>query len=269
MNNIDLITHENFDEMFDLSTILHNSVFYPASGIDGRAIETLSLKFNSFINVDYSTTKEVVETAMRNEFGYVGFELIGFKEVTISEVIPQHRVSGYGRYSAGRNMPDLRTLIWHGYSAFEKERLKMEYYRDRLICKDFAPFAFWAVYELNPSRTGKTEGKAKRFSLFHIGGEACATFRALYIKHKVNPSALVIINPGLFMGDNWTDFTDNDSCLYKMFNYNVTRNGASMPQFILTNKSVWVGYTYVKSKEYYNWNGPNIQIHLYANSENV
>jgi hypothetical protein len=85
----------------------------------------------------------------------------------------------------------------------------------------------------------------------------------------VRPSALAIINPGLFMGDNWTDFTDNDSCLYKMFNYNVTRNGASMPQFILTNKSVWAGYTYVESKEFYNWNGPNMQIDLYANSANV
>ena len=36
-------------------------------------------------------------------------------------------------------------------------------------------------------KTGKTEGKASRFSLLHIGGEACATFEAIYLSNKINP----------------------------------------------------------------------------------
>lgn len=42
MDWLNKITEENFVNSFNIKNILTDSVYYPASGIDGRAIEGLS-----------------------------------------------------------------------------------------------------------------------------------------------------------------------------------------------------------------------------------
>ena len=218
MKSIKEITKENFENMFNLNEILVDSVFYPASGIDGSAIKFLSDKFNSFVHVDYSLSMDVIENAVRSNFTAVGYDLIGLKHLSKEELTPK----GF--------RPNNFSLNKH-----EKQRLEMSFIHERFNCINFNPFALWAVYELNPSKTGKIEGKVERFSLLHIGAEACATFEAIYLSNKINPAAIAIINPGEGYGENWTMFTDPEFRLHKNLILNRDKNSAEMPQILLTN----------------------------------
>jgi len=85
MQNISEITKENFNIKFDLKKILEDSVFYPAAGIDASDIECLSDKYCSFVHVDYSKPRSVVELGMMNHFEGVGYELIGIKNIRKEE----------------------------------------------------------------------------------------------------------------------------------------------------------------------------------------
>jgi hypothetical protein len=218
MKNIDLINKENFNESFNLVEIITDSVFYPASGIDARDIECLSTVSNSFVHVDYSTSKDVVEYGMKNHFEGVGFKLVGIKDVSYQEITP----IGF----------QARNFQLNGH---EKERLAIDFIQERFSSKNFTPFALWAVYERNTNKTGSTDEKTKRFSLLHIGAEACATLNALYISNRINPLGVAIISPGEGYGDNWTIFRDPNFRLYQDLLHNHKTNNIDMPQILLSN----------------------------------
>lgn len=218
MREINNINKDNFHSMFNLQDILEDSVFYPAAGIDGTAIKCLSSKYRSFIHVDYSTPMAVVEQAMRYQFSGVGYDLIGIKHVSKKELTP----NGFTPSNFVFNTHELNRLQYHFIS-------------DLFHSRNFIPFTLWAVYELNPSNTGSTNGKVNRFSLLHVGGEACATFEALYINNRINPCGVAIISPGEGYGDNWTIFRDPAFRLYKNFELNTSTNNVMMPTVLLTN----------------------------------
>jgi hypothetical protein len=217
MQTINQITLENFDSSFDLLDILNGSVFYPAAGIDAGDTEWLSSKSNSFVHVDYSISRKDVEQAMKADFQKVGYRIIGLKSITREELTPH----GF--------RPGNFQLNEH-----ERERLQMPFISENFYCPNFTPFALWAIYELDETRTAKTAGKIERFSLLHIRGEACATFEALYLSNKINPHCVAIISPGEGYGDNWTLFTDPDFRLYQSLRLNHQQNNAPMPQYLLT-----------------------------------
>jgi len=219
MKTIHEITKENFNTMFNLKDILEDSVYYPASGIDGTAIKYLSDQFCSFIHADYSTPEEDVEKAMRGDFSLLGYDLIGIKTISMEEMTPF----------------DFRP---HKFSLndHEKQRLEMDFISDLFYCRNFKPFALWAVYKINPGKTGETKGKSERFSLLHVGGEACATFEAIYLSNKMNPAAVAIIDPGEGYGDNWTMFRDTNFRFYQNLLLNCSNPGVQMPEILLTNQ---------------------------------
>lgn len=228
MRTINAITKENFHSMFNIIDILEGSVFYPGSGVDGKDIKFLTDKYCSFIHVDYSASRYEVETAMRNDFERVGYDLIGLKRVRIKELTPM----GF--------IPRATELNEH-----EQARINdFDFIRDRFYGENFTPFALWAVYELNPLKTGKTKGKISRFSLLHIGEEACATFEAIYVSNKINPKCVVILNPSEGYGDNWTLFTNPEFRLYQSILHNTNENNAELPDELLTNCSLWPDYCF-------------------------
>jgi len=238
MSFLDYITAENFDSHFEVKSLLSGSVFYPASGIDGRAIECMYLVANSFIHVDYSTSLMDVKDAMRNDFCGVGYRVIGIKHVDVKKMIPKVFFSR------------IEELNEH-----EKSRLNSHYsIHDRFQGIGFEPFALWAIYELSEDLTKKTKGKNSRFSLLHIGGEACAVFESLYLENGINPLAVSIINPSEGFGDNWTIFTDPEFRLYQMIQKNTVQNDVSFPEYLITNiyshskGSFWPHYSFQSSK---------------------
>jgi hypothetical protein len=221
MTEIHNITSENFNESFDLNCLLKNSAFYPASGIDGTHLEELSnTGIKSFVHVDYSEVKEVVEKSLRNDFTALGYKLVGIIDVPKDQLTP----NGFASIA---NIP---------LNSHENDRIKHnKHIRDRISHKDFTPYAIWAVYELDSMATGDTRGKMDKFSILHIGGEACATFDALYLSNGINPSAIIILNPSEGYGDNWTRFTNPDFRLYQMLKSNVDNNSQVMPKYLLAN----------------------------------
>lgn len=234
MKWIDKIKEQNFNESFDIKNILIDSVYYPASGIDGRAIRGLSNYSNSFIHVDYSEKKETVENALRSDFIKVGYRLMGLKHISRYELTPKN-------------------IITHDFHLMESEQERINFLKNSI--QNLTPFALWAVYELDSSLTHKTSNKVKRFSLLHIGGEACATFDALYVSNKMNPLAIAILNPGEGYGDNWTSFRETDYRFYKLIKYNVHNNDTNFPKYLLTNMCgesdcFWPDYNH-KSSDYF------------------
>ena len=217
---IDKITIDNFQESFNLLDILTDSVFYPASGIDAIDIEQFSLEcfsknFLSFIHVDYSVQEQNVRLGMTQHFNNVGYSLMGIRPIQHDEIFP--------RDFYPLNLP---------FNPNEIERIAEG--RGQNIVPFFA---FWAVYELFPQTNRPIRDRLPRFSLLHIGGEACNIFEALYLYNKINPGAVTCVYPGTGYGDNWTNFLNPDFKLYKMLQLNANKNCTTMPKFLLANLS--------------------------------
>jgi hypothetical protein len=217
MRKINEITRENLQNQFDLKDILEGSLFYPSSGTDTSDIECLSMSNQSFVHVDYSIPRNEVESVMRNNLRRIGYDLIGLKYVSKEELTP----NGFTQANFQLN-------------EYERERLEIDFIRDRFYGRNFTPFVWWAVYELNPTNIKTNVHRSKRVSLLHIGGEACATFEALYVQNKINPSTVAIIMPGHGYGDNWTVFPDPEFRLYQSIKRNALKNKAEMPKTLLT-----------------------------------
>lgn len=232
MSWINDITPENFEENFDLKKILKNSTFYPASGIDATNIEGLSKYTNSFVHVDYSVPENEVKRALNEDFRAVGYKLIGLKHIPDSELTP----NGF----TPNNFP---------LKDSEKERLN----HLEQAAKSHKPFCFWAIYEIDETLTGSISGKIKKFSLLHIGGEACATFDALYVNNDINPKAVAILNPGEGYGDNWTKFRDPEYRLFKLMQLNSEKNSVNLPEYVFTDSTLdgncfWPNYNLIDKK---------------------
>ena len=227
MSWIDNITKENFDQSFNIKSIIIDSTFYPASGIDATNIEALSCFTKSFIHVDYSVPKTVVLKALTEDFIPVGYEVIGLKVIEHEDLIPFQFIPG--------KIPRLKS-----------ESKRITFLNNSK--KNLVPFSVWAVYSLNENSTYKKANKIKRFSILHIGGEACDAFKFLYVHYKTNPTAIAILNPGEGYGDNWTKFTDTESPFYKLLEVNSKKNKIDFPQILFTNNSdpancFWPNYT--------------------------
>jgi hypothetical protein len=208
MSWINSITKENFEQSFDLIKILKQSTFYPASGIDFNNIEGLLQYSNSFIHVDYLLSADRVEEALRSDILYHGFELIGIRQVALSELTPNE-------------LEPVGFPLKDGEEERISKRNQATYYNNY--------FCFWAVYEL---------GIDGQFSVLHIGSEACEIFDALYVKNKINPTVVAIINPGEGFGDNWTVFRNPDHTLFKSMQLNSEENKISLPQYVYTNMTL-------------------------------
>jgi len=225
MKSINLITKENFNTSFNITDILVGSVYYPASGLDATPIKVFAIKYNSFVNVDYSEKYEDVKNALESNFLPVGYKLIGIKDISKEKLSPNGFVSLNFRYNK-----------------HEKKRLEEnDHIKELHHCNTRVSFAIWAVYELDPNLTNKTDGKAEQFSILHIGGEGCATLEALYVENKINPKAIAIIKPGESTVGNWTLFTNPKFRFYQSLRKNQVENGAEMPQYLLTDVNYGAG----------------------------
>lgn len=234
MNWIYTITQENFENSFNLKEILKNSTFYPASGADATDIEGLSTCCNSFVHVDYSISESEIKRALSEDFTAVGYKLIGLKHITEKELTP----NGF----TPNNFP---------LKDSEKERINYLEQAKKLQ----NPFCYWAIYEIDETFTGKTTGKINRFSLLHIGGEACATFDALYVNNGINPTGVAILNPSEGCGDNWTKFTDPEYRLFKLMQLNSEKNQIKLPEYLFTNMCsdgicFWSNYELIDKKSF-------------------
>lgn len=227
----DYITRENFHRSFDLIEILQNSVFYPSSALDGTAIKLLTNQYFSFVHVDYETSEVDVREAMMNDFESHGYDLIEIKNIPLKEIAPK-----------GLN-PEIFLP-----NATEHEKQRINDFSDLFYYRKIKPFAIWAVYEFNPARNSNPN-YSPRFSLLHIGAEACITLKNVYEANGINPEIVVIINSGEGYGQNWTQFSNPDYRFHQTLLNNANINHVPMPQKVITNWNNfrWPGYQLEKT----------------------
>jgi len=192
-----------------MGKILTDSVYYPASGIDGRPVQYLSKITRSFIYVDQSISSEEIHEAFINE-GFKGYHLLGERKVQEVELTPKRPV-------------------WHD-TPTEQDGDPQKYHKAGWEHVFAQPYALWTVWERNKEYDYKHG--PNRFSLLIICGDGVASFDALYYSHKCKPLALCIIAPGTGFGLNWTDFRQPGLILHRL----AMNNPAGIPECILQER---------------------------------
>jgi hypothetical protein len=185
----------------NIKNYLVNSAFYPASGCsDGTHLEILT-KFGitKFVHVDYSISRYEVKNSLRGDFEAIGYQTEFIKQLSKEEL-------GFNGFEPHRNIP---------LNIHEQNRIdSMPFIKDKYFGHNFKPFALHTKFKLG--NDGNAGNKVKSFEILHIGGEACAVFDSLYVRNKVNPSAVVLLNCSEGYGDNWTSFSNPEFRLHQM-----------------------------------------------------
>jgi hypothetical protein len=157
--------------------ILSRSVFYPASGTDGRPVKYLAGFSHSFVYADCNVSRDVLERDLNTFKGYGIWHL---------RSVPQEELC---------SRPFTPVLPQPGDGDPSRQHVQ----------PGFLPYALWAVYE---RQAGFDEAHGpQRFSLLFVGGEGAATFKCLYYSNRSAPSVIALIRCDAFTG-NWTAFLD-------------------------------------------------------------
>ncbi len=204
MLNFDRLTIDQIEHgpvpVYDL---LLNSLFYPASGLDGGVVRDCntmgrSLGIRSFVYCDYATGEQAFEN---EQASFKRYHVFASRRLVQSDLAP------------------------HGWNPILPPNLSMaEYIKNQSRLK--SPFSTWTIYERDSDKD--EEHGPFRFSLLYIGGEGIATYQALYWTQKIAPGALAIIQPGTGFGLNYTNFSDPNSHLAWVIN----NNPAGIPDYI-------------------------------------
>ncbi len=171
-------------EPFPLQDILRDSLYYPASGLDGDPVKRLAGCVHSFVYVDIDLVGEFNRDALareleRREFrdyeGFKGYEIVDRREVTRKELF---------RY---RHPPTaVRDVL--------ARQLGEKWYRELPPRGEASFFCDWLVFE-RQARFGRRHGPS-RFSFLVIRAEAVHTFLKLYMAESIAPEAVAVIQSG-------------------------------------------------------------------------
>lgn len=220
-NYLNLTKDKFYKEKFPVKEVLENSLYYPACEFDGNIVKCFSKEVQSFVYCDYATGEEALLKQINT---FKGYSVFASRHINENEITPIGYVS---------NIP--RELITERYNMYKDVQKR--------------PFANWTIYE----RTDEFDEfhGPKRFSVLYVGGEAVATYQALYWTHKLTSKVLAIIRPGTGYGFNWTDFREQDQAL----GWVVLNNPNGIPEKILTDTDVeyfkWDRYKFTDKIEHY------------------
>ncbi len=180
-----------------IDQMLTGSVFYPASGLDGRPVKYLGGFSHSFVYADCNVS---LEGLTQNLETFKGYRVLGSRTVRKEEL-------------CFKSFQPIPPISYDGNP------------EDLHVRKDFSPYALWAIYERLPE-FGELHGP-ERFSLLFVGGEGAASFQALYYSNQRTPSTVVLIKSDAFTG-NWTQFFDSR----KVFGRSVLQNPHGTPEYL-------------------------------------
>jgi hypothetical protein len=173
---------------FPLSTVLQDSLYYPASGFDGSPIRHANpLKANSFVYADTFATEADFGRALICE-SFRGYSIFGQRILSQSDLTP----SGW------------KPVVPKGF----EEKLQNAYCDAMRMANanSGTAFARWIVFVRNAD-LGVEHGPHS-FSLLLIRGEGVATYQALYGAQEVLPKIVAIVRPGISFGGNYSMFEE-------------------------------------------------------------
>jgi hypothetical protein len=188
--------------------LLEHSLFYPASGCDGRPVHRFAGLVYSFVYVDYGITRTELLTEVA-EHGFTGYRLAGSKSLPEHELAPcAWRVEIPPRFTGDAE--------W-----FEDVRVDIG-----------EAFAEWMVFERTPDRD--SSHGPERFSLLHICADGVAAYREPYRARGIAPLMLSVIQSGHGFGGNYTDFADSRGLLATMV---LSSEAKAVPEFLVCGGS--------------------------------
>jgi hypothetical protein len=190
------------DGPFPLRAVLEDSLFYPASGIDGTPIRYWLEDILSFVYADISYSRSTFEDAILAD-SPSGYSILGIRNLS-----PQ----------------DLTPLGWKPTIPAGLDR---ESYLSTLKMVDASvnsAFGLWIVFERGSS-LGDSHGPI-RFSFVFLRSEAVAAYQAIYVENNICPKMLAVIRPGVGFGGNFDTF---EEVLLRV----MKSNPAGMPRWLL------------------------------------
>ncbi len=228
------------DAGFPLEDLLRDSLYYPASGDDGSAVELLGGVVHSFIHSDYRAPVEELEASMRqrvspniDDQGFVGYRCLFTRRIEGEHLLPPRLGGRWSHREIGPYSESMYRFREPGYRAGYGDAEGWRYLQlekidgyPRYVFSPAPPFVLWGVYERLKSH--EEEHGPKRFSILHVCGDGSLTYQALYHRHNIRPLALTVISPG---GGNWTNFRDQNLILGR----SVLQNPAGAPGYLLAD----------------------------------
>lgn len=189
------------DGPLPLRHMLEASLYYPASGFDGRPVAELGGQVHSFVYADYGVGRdELFDQLNSEESGFKGYEILGVRDLKEHELVPRG---------------------WH------PEVVPGPNERPGKRPRKGRPFGIWVVLQRS-AQFGSQHGP-ERFSLLYLCADGAAAYQALYNANDAVPKALAIIQPGTGFGGNYTDFADPDAILAR----SVRANRSGLPVLLL------------------------------------
>ena len=184
------------EQPFPLCDILQDSLYYPASGLQGAPIQYLAGHILSFVYVDYGYCREEFRGELEHP-GIMGYDCLGIRAVE-QELAPENW-----------RLEDLRR--YDGDPKIHKNRMKPH-------------FCDWVVFRRR-EEYGNDHGP-DRFSLLFLCADGVEAFQVLYAQNNLTPKAIAIIQS---QGGNWTDFGDS----MKILGRSVLGNPGGKPELLL------------------------------------
>ncbi|MCC5813350.1 MAG: hypothetical protein JJT78_01220 [Leptospira sp.] len=181
------LTKEEFS--FDVEEILKDSLYYPSSEFDGNPIKYFMGNVYSFVYVDYGVSREKLLEKLDTN-GIYGYHIIHQESIKVNQL----KSSTYRKIDLPEP-EDMRRLRIHFKNHVQP------------------PFCEWLVFERNSDKTERFN--PKRFSLLYLCAEGVASYQEMYVRNRIKPKIIAIIQPGHGFGTNWTDFTDRNQIFAK------------------------------------------------------
>ena len=185
---------------FPLREILRDSLYYPASGLQGAPVQYLAGSILSFVYVDYGIRRDEFRRELES-VGFKGYRLVTLRSVSEGELAP-------------RGWPSIQCSLGDGDPESHRDWIK-PFYCDWAVLQRCAGYA--------------DEHGPDRFSYLFVCADGVAAFQALYVQNLAAPRAIAIIQPGAGFGMNWTDFADPE----KILGRTVLGNASGRPRLLL------------------------------------
>ena len=192
-------------------------VFYAGSGFDGSPVKSFGQPHacHKFVYADYGVTKEELYIQLANPLtAFKGYQTFLRLELTQNEIIPTG---------------------WIQHIAFTK--INAESYRYSSVRQN--PYAFIEILERDQRFTD--EHGPKRLAILFVGGDAIATYDALFCQKPIRPFAAVLEDHSF--GGGYTVFGKGGLLEELAFMRN------SLPHYLLVasrSTEVWTSYEMVK-----------------------
>ena len=190
---------------FPLQKILTDSLYYPASGLNGTPVKFLAGNIFSFVYADYGINKTVFLSDLNGggpRCGFEGYHSILQREIFRHDIVPD----GWWPSLVPTQENETRRLLDHE--------------------KNCQPFGHWSVWQRNLE--SKPSIGPSLFSFVFFSGEMSAIYQGLYCRLKIAPKILAIIQPGA-IGGEWENVSSNESFFKKV----VKSNQAGFPEYLI------------------------------------